>query len=93
MPDERPLCGNGQNLVGRPIWAGCGRILVLTLFPPSVPIRQTGPARSISGGLGMRLVQKEHALRNIAAASNCSQSRSTIEPSVDPLPAMSAKRT
>jgi hypothetical protein len=41
----------------------------------------------------MGLVQKKHALRNISTASNRSQSRSAIEPSIDPSAAMSAERT
>ena len=66
------------------------RGLLRTLFPPGVPIRQAGPARSITGGLRVRLVQKKHAPRNITPASNRSQSRSAIQPAVDPLPAMPA---
>jgi len=38
----------------------------------------------------MLLVQKKDALEDIAAASNCAQSRHAVEPTVDPPPAVSA---
>src|SRR5215470_3231108 len=75
---------------------GCahrGAALVLTPFPLGIPMRHTDTARAISRGLGMRLVQKKDTLRDIATASNCAQGRRTVEPPVDPSPAVSAERT
>lgn len=61
---------------------------MVELFPSRVSFRQAAAAGSISRSLGVRLVEKKHPLRKLAAASNGSLRCAAVEPPIDASTAM-----